>query len=67
MIVSDEIYQRLQPMKAIKEELGGGYFYRCPYLKCNKIVRSDMRFCPACGQALLIDVDDYTRDYYEVK
>ena len=65
MIVSDEIYQRLQPMKAIKEELGGGYYWRCPYMKCGKIVRSTDRFCSLCGQALLIDVDDYTKDYYK--
>ena len=66
MIVSDEIYQRLQPMKAIKEELGGGYFYRCPYLKCNKIVRSDQCYCGNCGQKLQFEEDSYTRDYYEV-
>ena len=64
MIVNDEIYERLRPKKAIKEELGGGYFYRCPWIMCNKIVRSDDRYCSNCGQRLVFDTDDYTKDYY---
>ena len=64
MIVNDEIYERLRPKKAIKEELGGGYFYRCPYLLCNLTVRSDWEFCPYCGTKLVFEEDDYTRDYY---
>lgn len=64
MTVNEEIMERLRPKKAIKEELGGGYYYRCPYLLCNKIVRSDMNYCPNCGQRLSFDVDNYTREYY---
>lgn len=64
MTVNEEIMERLRPKKAIKEELGGGYFYRCPYLLCNKIVRSDWEFCPYCGSALVFEDDSYTREYY---
>ena len=59
MIVSDEIYQRLKPKEVIKEELGGDYYYRCPWLNCDKIVRSDFKYCPMCGQLLKFPKDDY--------
>ena len=42
-------------------ELGGGYYYRCPWLACDKIVKSDYDYCPYCGQRLLFEVDSYTR------
>jgi len=52
------------PLPAIREELGGGYYYRCPVTKCNKIVRSEWNFCPICGQCLSIDKDSYTEGFY---
>lgn len=51
---------RLKPMQAIKIELGGDYYYKCPYVKCGVIVRSDHNYCYACGQKLLFNVDSYT-------
>ena len=54
-----EMEQRNIPMKPIKEELGGDYYYRCPWLICNKVVRSDYIACPYCGQMLLFPKDDY--------
>lgn len=56
--------QRLQAMPVVKEELGGGYFYRCPWINCNEIIRSDWSYCPYCGQALMFENDNYTREYY---
>lgn len=60
-MTDEEIKLRLQPKKAIREELGGGYFYRCPWLTCDKVVRSDFEWCPWCGQRLEFEVDSYTR------
>lgn len=51
-------YENSKPREAIREELGGGYYYRCPWLACNKIVRSEWDYCPYCGVKLLFN-DDY--------
>ncbi len=45
------------PLPVIREELGGGYYYRCPVIKCNKIVKSEWDYCPGCGQHLCFDID----------
>lgn len=49
---------RNTPLPAIKEELGGDYYYRCPYASCNKIVKSEWVACPYCGALL-----DFKTDY----
>lgn len=55
---------RNTPQKAIREELGGGYYYRCPWLSCDKVLRSDWLYCPYCGTRVYFDTDDsYTADY----
>ena len=59
---NEEILLRLQPKKAIREELGGDYYYRCPWLACNKIIRSEWFYCPACGQAVFFEKDSYTEE-----
>lgn len=51
--------ERENPVKAIREELGGGYYYRCPWLTCNKIVRSEYDYCPYCGTKLIFPNSDY--------
>ena len=56
---------RNTPLPAIKEELGGGYYYRCPYRKCGKIVKSDWIACPYCGALIYCDKDSYTEEYYK--
>lgn len=38
------------PVKPVKVELGGGYYYRCHWLKCNEPLKRWNDFCPACGQ-----------------
>lgn len=58
---NEEILLRLQPKRAIREELGGDYYYRCPYIMCDKIVRSDWEYCAYCGTKLIFEVDSYTR------
>lgn len=40
------------PLPVIREELGGGYYYRCPVIKCNKVVKAEWNWCPICGQRL---------------
>ena len=59
---NEEILLRLQPKKAIREELGGDYYYRCPWLACNKIIRSEWQYCPGCGQAIFFEKDSYTNE-----
>lgn len=55
-------YENSRPMKPIKEELGGGYYYRCPWLTCNSVLRSDWSFCAYCGQKIKFPLDDYKGD-----
>ena len=59
---NEEILLRLQPKQAIREELGGDYYWRCPWLACNKIIRSEWFYCPACGQAVFFEKDSYTEE-----
>lgn len=66
-MTDEEIKLRLYPMKAIKYELGGDYYYKCPYIKCGVVVRSDQNYCGNCGQKLVFEEDSYTRrDYGKV-
>lgn len=51
---------RNTPLPAIKEELGGDYYYRCPIRKCGEIIKSQWKFCPHCGQMILQEEDEYT-------
>ena len=58
-MTTEEMKIRYTPKMVIREELGGDYYYRCCWISCNKIVRSDMKFCPECGQRLLFPLSDY--------
>lgn len=49
---------RDNPMPVIKEELGGDFYFRCGWLSCNKIVKSEWNWCPYCGYKLDFDVED---------
>lgn len=55
------LLEKDRKMLAIKEELGGGYYYRCPLLTCNKVIKSEFDFCPYCGSHLIFVDDSYTR------
>lgn len=57
----EEMKIRFTPKMVVKEELGGDFFYRCPWITCNKVVRSDMNYCPNCGQRLEFEYSDYER------
>jgi len=46
------------PRKPIKHELGGGYYYTCPWMKCNNTVHPWNRYCSQCGQRLWWSKDD---------
>ena len=46
------------PRKPIIHELGGGYYYTCPWMKCNNTVHPWDRYCSQCGQRLRFDKDD---------
>ena len=58
----EEMKIRNTPKKVIEEELGGGYFFRCPWLSCNEIVKSTWRFCPLCGQRITFPNSDYEEE-----
>jgi len=48
------------PRKPIKQELGGGYYYKCPFLSCGETIHKWYEYCPYCG--VKIDwSDDYER------
>lgn len=42
-------WDRKEPMKPIREELGGDYYFKCPWLSCGKVVKYEDNFCPSCG------------------
>ena len=33
-------------------ELGGGFYFRCHWLKCNNTVTRHQNFCDQCGQKI---------------
>ena len=62
--------QNAIPQKPIRVELGGGYYYRCHWLKCDNTVHPWERYCSQCGQRLTFDeyyVDDFEKLFYEDK
>lgn len=46
------------PKKVKKHELGGGYYYTCPWIMCNNTVHRYDRYCSQCGQKLRFEKDD---------
>ena len=44
-----ELWQSNKPMKPIKEELGGDYYFRCGYALCNKVIKQEWMACPFCS------------------
>lgn len=58
-MTTEEMKIRYTPKKVVKEELGGDFYFRCPWITCNKIVRTDMNYCPNCGQLLSFPSSDY--------
>lgn len=55
------------PREPIVHELGGGYYYTCPWMSCGNTVHKWDRYCSKCGQRLLFEKDDEQRDVYIVK
>lgn len=55
------------PKKVKKHELGGGYYYTCPWAFCGNTVHKWDRYCSKCGQKLLFDKEDEEREVYIVK
>lgn len=47
-----ELLTRDNAMEPQRIELGGGIYYRCPWMMCNEDVNRFMNFCPGCGQRL---------------
>lgn len=47
-----ELLTRDNAMEPQRIELGGGIYYRCPWVACNEDVNRFMNFCPGCGQRL---------------
>ena len=55
----EEMKIKYTPKNVVTEELGGGYFYRCPWISCNTIVKSEDNYCRNCGQKLSFPFSDY--------
>lgn len=53
----EDAIQNAIPRKPIKHELGGGFYYQCPWIKCNESLKRYYRYCPGCGQKLLWEND----------
>lgn len=47
-----ELWVNHKPMKPVREELGGDFYYRCPWLTCNQVVKREWVACPFCAQRL---------------
>lgn len=47
-----ELMERDYPREPRKIELGAGYYWRCPWLVCDKELNRWMDFCPGCGQRI---------------
>lgn len=61
-MTKQERYEAIQnaiPRPPVRVELGGGYYYKCYWLKCDNTLRRWERYCSKCGQKILWD-DDYT-------
>ena len=61
-MTDEEMRIRFKPKMVVKEELGGDFYYRCPWISCNKIVESNMNYCSNCGQKLEFPYGDYRED-----
>lgn len=60
--------QNAIPQKPIRVELGGGYYYKCHWIKCDTTLYKWYRYCPGCGNKILWDdyyVDDFEKLFYE--
>lgn len=50
--------QNAIPIRPIRRELGGGYYYQCPWIMCNNTVHRWDRYCSQCGQRLRFEKED---------
>ena len=44
-----EAMARQEPHKPRRIELGGDYYFKCHWLKCDCEIQRWMDFCPKCG------------------
>jgi hypothetical protein len=42
-----------EPKEPRRIELGGGYYYKCPWLGCDSDVSTMDNYCSRCGQRLM--------------
>lgn len=40
------------PQKPRIYELGGDYYYKCPWMACDENITKWYNYCPKCGQKL---------------
>lgn len=40
------------PQKPIIHELGGDYYYKCHWIKCDNTVKRWQNYCDQCGQKI---------------
>ena len=44
-----ELWVNHKPMKPVREELGGDFYYRCGLYRCNNVIKQNFYACPYCG------------------
>ena len=48
-----KLWEANKPIAPVKEELGGDYYFRCGWAKCDQVIKRDYNFCPHCGSMVL--------------
>jgi len=47
--------QNAHPEPPVKQELGGGFYYKCHWIACGESLKRWWAYCPICGQKILWD------------
>lgn len=47
-----EALRQQEPMPPIKHELGGSYYWTCPWYACGNTVTRWKNYCDQCGQRI---------------
>lgn len=52
-IEKQQAIQNATPKPPQRIELGGDYYFKCPWASCNTDINQYMNYCPICGQKIL--------------
>lgn len=68
-IMEERIINALQKQEAlppVRHELGGGFYYKCHWLACDRDINTSMDYCPGCGQKIQWGEENETINYYSI-